>query len=201
MSLLQTAEEQTAAGGFFSGIFDKAIEFHFRRDPGGRLVFLPFGPKKDAYFIDSTVDEETIRARVRRYRKALLLTSWLTFPCIYIPAVILDDFIGLSSVRHRMTIVIVNSLFVWLILGVLSVLLWTRYKADVRALTASLNTVPLDLKTQLVVVAPATTRQKRVALALVAAGLALVAAGVFAATRYSHPKPCPPDGAPTSTVK
>ena len=52
----------------FSRTMDRAVDLQFRKDPGGRLVFLPFGPRKKAYFVDSKSDEEKIRAFVKMYR-------------------------------------------------------------------------------------------------------------------------------------
>src|SRR5271166_5078645 len=42
----------------FANAMDRHVDGHFMKDPSGRLVFLPFGLKKQAYFVDSKSDEE-----------------------------------------------------------------------------------------------------------------------------------------------
>jgi hypothetical protein len=42
----------------FTRAMDRQVERQFRKDKGGRLVFLPFGSKGKGYFVDSKSDEE-----------------------------------------------------------------------------------------------------------------------------------------------
>jgi hypothetical protein len=41
---------------------DYQVESQFRKDPSGRFVFLPLGPRKNGYFVDAKLDEEKIRS-------------------------------------------------------------------------------------------------------------------------------------------
>jgi len=133
----------------FSRLTDRALEVHFRKDQNGRLVFIPFGLKQKCYFIDSKSDEDKIRAFVRMYWSAIQLISWVSFPSIYIPAVILEDYAGLSTRGHRMAISLGIPLFFWLILGTLAWMLWAVYKKAVPAVTSSLSEAGPDTKNQL----------------------------------------------------
>ncbi len=176
-----------------SGLINKAVDAQFRKDPNGRLVFLPFGPRKQAYFVDSKADEEKIRAFVKMYRSIAMLISLLTCPSIYVPALILDS-AGLSPWQHRLTIILAISLFFWLVLICIAIMVWAVYKAAVPDLTASLPEVGPDLKGQLTELLP---RSRRPALVFLLAGIALLAVGVLVATRYAPGRPCLPN--PTST--
>jgi hypothetical protein len=178
----------------FSRLINKAVDFQFRKDPGGRLVFLPFGPKKKAYFVDSKSDEDKIRAFVKMYRSVSMMISFLTYPSIYTPVIILED-AGLSPWQHRLTIVLGVSLFFWLILITQAIVVWVVYKAAVPGLTASLSEVAPDLKSQLSELSP---RSRRPALVFLFAGIALLAVGILVATRYSPARPCPPNSTSTS---
>lgn len=43
-------------------MFNQAAEALFRKDAHGRLIFLPLGPRKTAYYIDSPSDEQKLKA-------------------------------------------------------------------------------------------------------------------------------------------
>jgi hypothetical protein len=132
----------------FSRIMDRAVDCQFKRDPYGRVVFIPFTLKGKCYFVDSKSDEEKLRGFVKVSRAPLTLISWLTFPITYIPAVILDT-AGLTPRAHRLAIALGIPLFFWLMLGVLAGLTWLIYKKTVPGVTASLSEVGPEAKTQL----------------------------------------------------
>jgi len=133
----------------FSGVMDRAVDCQFRKDRSGRLVFIPFTLKGKCYFVDSKSDEEKLRGFVKLFRSTLTLISWLSFPSIYIPGLILDDFAGLTPRGHRLAIALGVPLFFWAILGVLAFMLWFVYKGTVPNMTASLGEVGPELKGQL----------------------------------------------------
>ena len=68
----------------FSRLIDGHVERQFGKDPNGRRVFLPSGPKGKCYFVDSKSDEEKIKAFVKMYRSASTLISLLTSPSIVV---------------------------------------------------------------------------------------------------------------------
>jgi hypothetical protein len=183
----------------FSRTMDKAVDLQFRKDPSGRLVFLPFGPKKKAYFVDSKSDEEKIRAFVKMYRSFSTLISIVIYPSIYLPGLILDGYGGVSSRQHRLAIALGVPAIFWLTLVALVIMLWVVYRAMVPGLTASLSEVGPDLKGQLGEISPRPRHQRRLALACLFAGIVLLGLGIVVATSYSRSKPpCPPGGTSTS---
>jgi hypothetical protein len=183
----------------FSRVINKAVDLQFRKDPSERLVFLPFGPKKKAYFVDSKSDEEKIRAFVKMYRSVSMLISLLIYPSVYIPGMILDIYGGLSPWQHRLTIALGISLFVWLVLVTLAIMLWVVYKATVPGLIASLSEVGPDLKGQLSEISPRPRNQQRVALACLLAGIVFLGLSAFGLWHYTGKKPpCPPNSTSTS---
>jgi len=177
---------------WFSKLMDRAVDAHFRKDPGGRLVFVP-ETKGKCYFVDSKFDEEKIRAFVKMYRSAIQIISWLAFPSMYFPAIILDDFAGLTPRAHRMAFSLGIPLSFWLVLIALMLIIWALYRQAVPCFTASLSEVGPELKGQL---SPITPRPRWRALALVCfvAGMVVVVLGVLIAVQYRPRKKgtCPP---------
>jgi len=155
----------------FSRVFDRAVDCQFKKDQSGRLVFIPFTLKGKCYFVDSKSDEEKLRGFVKLFRSTLTLISWLSFPSVYVPAVILEDFGGLSPRGHRLAIVLGTTLFFWLILGTLAGMLWIVYKKTVPSVTASLSEAGPDVKSQLRGIS---RRPGRVALGVAVACLGLL---------------------------
>jgi hypothetical protein len=166
----------------FSKMMDHAVEAHFRKDRSGRLVFIPFSPKRKAYFVDSKSDEEKIRALVKMYRSAIQLISWLAFPSVFVPAVILEDYAGLSPRGHRFAIAFGIPLFFWLVCGALAWMLWSLYKEAIPSLTSSLSEAGPEVMGQLREISP---RPRRLPRLVVAAGLILFGFALLAAF-YQH---------------
>jgi hypothetical protein len=160
----------------FSRMMDYAIEAHFRKDQSGRLVFIPFSRKGKGYFVESTADEMKIRAFVKIFRSAMQLISWLSFPSIFVPAIILDDYAGLSPRGHRLAIALGVPLFFWLVLSALAWMIWSSYKGAMPTLTSSLREVGPDVMGQL---RANPDRRRRLRL-LVAAILLLVGVALLA---------------------
>jgi hypothetical protein len=167
-------------------LFSRAMDYHikgqFRKEPGGRLVFFPFTSKGKAYFVDSKSDEEKIRSFVKMFRSAIALISFLTYPSVFIPAFILEDYAGLSPKQHRLTIALGIPLFFWLVLAALAWMLWGVYKEAVPGLTASLSEVGPDLKGQLREASPS----RLLALLCLFSGIVLLGVAILAAWHYSH---------------
>jgi hypothetical protein len=46
-------------------MFRQAVDALFRKDASGRTIFLPRGPRKPGYYVDSPSDEQKIRALVK----------------------------------------------------------------------------------------------------------------------------------------
>jgi hypothetical protein len=133
----------------FSRLMDRAVDSQFWKDQSGRLVFIPFTLKGKCYFVDSKSDEEKLRGFVKLFRSEITLISWLTFPSIYVPGLLLDAYAGLTPRGHRLAIALGIPMFFWLILGGLAVMLWFVYKKTVPSVTASLGEVGPEVKYQL----------------------------------------------------
>jgi hypothetical protein len=164
----------------FSRLMDYGVESHFRKDPSGRLVFLPFGPRKKAYFVDTKSDEEKIRSFVRMYRSASTLISWMgQFP-IYATGFIFTAYLGATPLRNRLTALVVTSSIYMLVSLALIWMLWGAYKQTVPSVTASLSEVGPDVRGQLSTISP----RPRIVLVCLAAGLLLLAVALFAAVSH-----------------
>lgn len=165
----------------FSRLMDYGVESHFRKDPSGRLVFLPFGPRKKAYFVDTKSDEEKIRSFVRVYRSASTLISWMgQFP-IYATSFIFTAYLGATPLRNRLTALIVSSSVYMLVFLALIWMLWGVYKQAVPSVTASLSEVGPDVRGQLSEIS-----QRPRVLVLVFLGVSIILVGVAIAALVSH---------------
>ena len=133
----------------FSRMMDYTVETHFMKDRSGRLVFVPFGPTRKCYFVDSKSDGEKIRAFVRMFRRLNQLIGFLVYPSVLIPGLILEDFAGLTPRGHRMAIALGIPLFFSLVLIALLCMVWSLYKGAIPSLTSSLIEVGPDVKVQL----------------------------------------------------
>ena len=162
----------------FSRMMDRAVDAtNFRKDPSGRSVFIPSGPKGKGYFVDSKSDEEKIRALVKMYRTTTTVITFLTSPSIFVPALILDDLAGITPREHRLAIAFGVPLLFWLVLVSLVLMLWGLYKAAIPSLTSSLSEVGPDLMGQLREVSkPA----QRLPLLVIGACFVLIALAIFA---------------------
>lgn len=167
----------------FSRMMDHAIESHFTKDRSGRLVFIPFSRKRKCYFVDSKSDEEKIRALVKMFRSAITLITFLTYPSVMVPALILDGYAGLSPRGHRLTIALGIPLFFWLVLGALAWMFWSLYKKAIPSLTSSLSEVGPDVTGQL---SQISQRPRRLPLLFVVAGLLLICGALFAFLASYH---------------
>jgi len=55
--------------GMFTAWIDQAVNARCRKDPSGRLIFLPYGRRRAGYYLDSAPDYQKV--------KALLAIYWL----------------------------------------------------------------------------------------------------------------------------
>ena len=167
----------------FSRMMDYAVDDNFRKDPSGRLVFIPSGPKGKGYFVDSKSDEEKIRALVKMYRSATRVIAFLTSPCIFVPALILDDYAGLTPREHRLAVAFGVPLFFWLVLVSLVWMLWRLYKAAIPSLTSSLGEVGPDVMGQLREISQPS---RRLPLLVITAFFVLILLALFALLSQYH---------------
>jgi hypothetical protein len=163
----------------FSRLTDYGVDCHFRKDPSGRLVFLPLGPRKNAYFVDSKSDEEKIRAFVRMYRRATAMISFMTTG-ILILGLMLRDYARSNPKEYGLAFSLGIPLFLWLLLIAFMWMLWALYKRTVPSFSASLTEVGPDVRGQLSTISP----RPRVVLVCLAAGFLLLAVALFVAVSH-----------------
>jgi len=169
----------------FSRMMDYAVDAHFRKDRSGRLIFIPFTLKKKCYFVDAKSDEDKIRALVKMYRSATQLILFLTSPCLFVPALILDDYAGLTPRGHRLTIAFGIPLFFWLVLMAQVWMLWSLYKRAIPSLTSSLSEAGPEIKGNLSAVSQPSWRLALVWLCVVVCLIFIVLA-LFAVMGTHH---------------
>jgi hypothetical protein len=167
----------------FSKLMDQAVESHFRRDRGGRMVFIPFSLRRNCYFVDAKADQEKIRALVRMYRSLFQIIAFLSYPGIFVPVFILDGLAGLTPRGHRLAITMAIPLFFWLVLGALEWILWSLYKGAIPSFTSTLTEVGPETKEQ---IRGLSQGSRRLRVVLVVSGLLLIALAVLALLVGSH---------------
>ncbi len=165
-------------------LMNRLADVHFRKEPSGRLVFIPFTRRGKCYFVDSKADEEKVRAFVNLYRIPNALISLLMCPMVMVPGLIVEDYGGLTPRAHRLTIALGISGFFWLSFVALALMLWVVYKAMVPGLTASLSEVAPEIKAQLSGICSQQRGPRRVALVCLLAGLILLGLALVALTGY-----------------
>ena len=166
-------------------LMNRLADVHFRKEPSGRLVFIPFTRRGKCYFVDSKAAEEKVRAFVNMYRIPNTLISLLMTPMVMVPALILEDYGGLSPRGHRLTIVLGISGFFWLSFIALALMLWVVYRVAVPGLTASLSEVAPEIKAQLIsAISPQQRGLRRVALVCLLAGLILLGLALVVLTGH-----------------
>ena len=167
-------------------LMNRLADVHLRKEPSGRLIFIPFTLRGKCYFVDSKADEEKIRAFVNMYRIPNTLISFLISPMVMIPGLFLEDYGRLTPRAHRLTIALGVSGFFWLSFVALALMLWVVYKTAVPGLTASLSEVAPEIKAQLSAICPEQRGRRRVALVCLLAGLILLGLALVALTGYSR---------------
>jgi hypothetical protein len=165
----------------FSRLIDYGVASQFRKDPSGRLVFIPSFLKGKCYFVDSKSDEEKLRGFVKMFRSPILLISWMIFPIFYVPALTLDIYAGLSPKSHRLAFALGIPLFFWLALTALIGMLWGVYQHTVPSVTASLTEVGPDVKAQLRALS---RRPRALILVLLGASILLLGVAIAGAVRF-----------------
>jgi hypothetical protein len=165
-------------------LMDRIADVHFKKEPSGRLVFVPFTRRGKCYFVDSKADEEKVRAFVNMYRIPNTAISLLMCPIVMVPALVLEDYGGLTPRAHRLTIALGISGFLWLSFVAVALMLWLVYRATVPGLTASLSEVAPEIKARLIAASPQPQGLRRAALVCLVAGLILLGLALFALTGH-----------------
>lgn len=164
------------------GMWDTFADRQFAKDENGRLVFLPRGPRRPAYFVDSN-DESKIKSLVKVYgvAAAMINLTGSMASIAFTQALTFDERTAPLASKLKFGLVVYAISSALLYIGP-ALLLWNVYRGVVDGLCSSLTSVdPASLRlTRL----PSTSR--RTVLILVVAGLLILGLGIFAAVSYRH---------------
>jgi hypothetical protein len=167
--------------GMISEWIDQATALRFRKDASGRLVFVPFGPRKDGYYVDAASDEQKIRSLVKLYTVASALINLVGSVGSYTfaQALMFDRDRSVPLAKQLETFIAVYAITVLVVYILPAWALWKTYRGLIPDLCASLSAVgPEQIRRMETPTLPARRRLITigVALMLVALGVAVVAA-------------------------
>ncbi len=172
------------------------VDSQFRKDPSGRLVFLPFGSRGKAYFVDSQSDEENIKSFLKKYRTRTALIHIVISPIIYGSGAIMLSFAPRIPLHDKLEIYMEICALLVLLIAYIGWRSWSLYKEKIEILVAPLNEVGPDERKQLREISSPARRSQQIALACMLAALVLACAAIIGLTRYSRPnRDCPPKSA------
>jgi hypothetical protein len=167
----------------FVMLVDYAVGFHFRTDSSGRAVFLPLITKGQGYFVDSTTEEEKLRALVGMYRGANLILTVLCYFAIMAPTSIgYNLYAGAIPLRTKVMTAVGSGLFWTVCFGASVWILWGLYKRAVAKFTYAMKEVGLGDMARL----SKPPQRARTALLFVFAGCIIVGIALFIAVQYTH---------------
>ncbi len=165
--------------GTVMGILDNLADRQFAKDESGKLVFLPRGPRRLAYFVD-TPDEPKIKSLVKVYIVAaqLINVTGSTAAIAITQSLTFDERSAPLAYKLKFGLVVYAITATLLYIGP-GLLLWNVYRGVVDRLCSSLPTAdPAALRlTQL-------SGSRRLWVILVCAGLLILALGIFFAIGY-----------------
>jgi hypothetical protein len=163
------------------GILDNLTDRQFAKDDSGRLVFLPRGPRRPGFFVDST-DEPKIKSLVKIYILAVLLMNSIgSTASIAITLWLVNDEHP-ASLAHKLKFgLVVYAISASLLYYGPALMMWNVYRGVVGGICSSLTTVdPASIHMTQV------PSSRRAVLILLLSGLVLVALGIFIAIGYRH---------------
>jgi len=173
------------AMGTFSGRLFQLVDAQFRKDQSGRVVFLPYGPRKTGYYVETPSDDRKIKSFVAIYTAASLLFQVLGFLSSYLlmQAVIFPDRPTTRAGKLEVGLIVygISALIFWF--GP-RWLLWKLYREVLPGVCSSLSEA-----------SPASTRdlektenplQRRMVVIFIFVGAFLILVGVLLAAWFVH---------------
>ena len=125
--------------GTLAGWILQLVNGKFRKDQSGRVVFLPYGPRKAGYYIDAWADHKKIESLVAIYTASTGLFQVLGFLSSYLlaQAVIFPDRPVTRSGKMEVALIVyfISTLVFWF--GP-RWLLWKLYRAMIPGICSSL---------------------------------------------------------------
>jgi hypothetical protein len=127
--------------GNLSAWIGQLVDARCRKDLSGRLIFLPHGPRRAGYYLDSASDYQKVKTLVGMYGLASALFQVLGSTCAMVIVLgSLSDHSGSLAGKLEFALIIYifsAATFQWLPL----LLLWRAYKALLPELCSSLQEV------------------------------------------------------------
>jgi hypothetical protein len=165
--------------GLFSEVLDNLIRGRFGKDESGRLVFLPFGPRRPGYYVDAA-DEYKITSLVKLYAVAGALINLVgSVAAFALSQALLFDHRSGPLLKKLETSIVVYSICAVLLYLAPALILWNVYREVMAGLCSLLATVgpesirPIKRSSRL-----------RTLLVIIAAGFMVIAIGIFVAVSY-----------------
>jgi len=130
--------------GMFSRWLDSLAQQQFRMDTGGRLVFVPFGPRRTGYYVEAG-DEPKLKALVTMYflARSLVYSLGSTATFMFTQSLLSDE--RTSPLRRKLelgfTVYAISAVFLYILPALL---LWKTYRGLVERLCSVLATMGLE---------------------------------------------------------
>ena len=167
----------------FDRLIDYAVAFHFKKDPSGRLVFLPLISKGQGYFVESKSDEEKLRAFVKMYRSANLLLTLLCYLVILAPTSLgYNLYAGAIPMRAKLMTAVGTGLFWVLCYGASAWTLWSLFKKTIGNFTDHLAVAGPGVVGQV----SEASSGRRLALLIVFAATIIIGVALLVAVQHAH---------------
>jgi len=122
------------------GLLDVIVDANFKREPSGRVVIFPGGPRGRGYLMKSEVEELRIRSFLKMFYCAHLSVLLLGY---FLASEWLRDFnhaLGITFSFRLRTVGIALGIYI-LVVGVPYLLLWTSYKKAFASFVSTENEV------------------------------------------------------------
>jgi hypothetical protein len=165
--------------GLFSEVLDNLTKGRFGKDESGRIVFLPFGPRRPGYYVDAA-DEYKITSLVKIYAVAGALINLVgSVAAFALSQALLFDHRSGPLLKKLETSIAVYSICAVLLYIAPALILWNVYRGVMAGLCSSLATVGPESVRPI-------KRSSRIqtVLIIIFAGCMLLAIGVFVAVSY-----------------
>jgi hypothetical protein len=171
--------------GFLSNRINLRANTQFRTDQNGKLIFLPFGPRKTGYVIESKPDEQNIRSLATMNATAATLVTLFGILSSYLLAWALAFSVDPASKDRKYGVFVgVYLVAVLVFQGAPLWILRNVYKETLRSFTASLNEVGPEAVRQMAKI-PRPSGSKLPVVVFVAS-LLLLGIAIFALTSRTH---------------
>jgi hypothetical protein len=165
--------------GLFSEVLDNLIRGRFGKDESGRLVFLPFGPRRPGYYVDAA-DEYKITSLVKLYAVAGALINLVgSVAAFALSQALLFDHRSGPLLKKLETSIVVYSICAVLLYLAPALILWNVYREVMAGLCSSLATVGPESIRPI-----KRSRRLRTLLVIIAVGFMVIAIGIFVAVSY-----------------